>query len=123
VPVDAGTVLLVLTTLPDRAAALKLAQMLVDARLAACVNVGAPCISVYRWQGAVEEADEVPVLIKSTVERYAELETVLHRHHPYELPEILAVRPDRGLPDYLEWVMRETAVRNQPRSEKTMPHE
>ena len=108
-PADPGTVLLVLTTLPDRAAALKLARMLVDARLAACVNVGASCTSVYRWQGAVEEADEVCLLIKSTTERYAELETVLRRHHPYELPEILAVRSDRGLPDYLEWVLHETA--------------
>lgn len=106
---DSGPVLLVLTTLPDRAAALKLARMLVDARLAACVNVGAPCTSIYRWQGTVEEAEEVPVLIKSTAECYAALETVLRQHHPYELPEILAVRPDRGLPDYLNWVMRETA--------------
>lgn len=107
--VDPEKILLVLTTLPDRATALKLAQMLVEARLAACVNVGAPCTSIYRWQGAVEEANEVPVLIKSTAGCYAELETVLRRHHPYELPEILAVRSDQGLPDYLEWVMRETA--------------
>lgn len=108
-PADAGVVLLVLTTLPDRVVALKLARMLVEARLAACVSVGAPCTSVYRWQGVVEEAAEVPLLIKSTIDRYAELETVLRQHHPYELPEILAVRSDRGLPDYLNWVMRETA--------------
>ena len=55
-------VLLVLTNLPDREAAESLAQTLVERRLAACVNILSPCRSVYRWQGAVEAADEVPVL-------------------------------------------------------------
>ncbi len=102
-------VLLVLSTLPDRAAARKLAQLLVESRLAACVNVLAPCDSVYRWRGDLTEAAEVPVLIKTTVRRYAELESVIRSHHPYELPEIIAVPLARGLPDYLDWVTGETA--------------
>jgi periplasmic divalent cation tolerance protein len=106
---DGEQVLLVLSNLPDRAAAEKLARLLVESRLAACVNVLAPCASVYRWRGAVEEATEVPVLIKTTARRYAELESAVRAHHPYELPEIVAVPLVRGLPGYLAWVAGETA--------------
>lgn len=106
---DGEQVLLVLSNLPDRGAAEKLARLLVESRLAACVNVLAPCASVYRWRGAVEEATEVPVLIKTTARRYAELESAVRAHHPYELPEIVAVPLVRGLPGYLAWVAGETA--------------
>ena len=100
--------LLVITTLPDAAHAQALATALVEARLAACVNILAPCRSVYRWQGQIEDATEVPLLIKTTVERYAELEVEIRRLHPYELPEIIAVPIERGLPDYLDWIGLET---------------
>lgn len=106
---DGEQVLLVLSNLPDRAAAEKLARLLVESRLAACVNVLAPCASVFRWRGAVEQATEVPVLIKTTARRYAELESAVRAHHPYELPEIVAVPLVRGLPGYLAWVAGETA--------------
>lgn len=101
--------LLVLTNLPDEAAARSLAALLVEKRLAACVNILAPCRSVYRWQGRVEDATEVPVLIKTTDARYPELESTIRTAHPYELPEIVAVPVARGLPDYLAWVAAETA--------------
>ena len=101
-------VLLVMSNLPDQAAAQQLARTLVDRRLAACVNVLAPCTSVYRWQGAVEQTAEIPVLIKTTVGRYAELETALRALHPYELPEIIAVPVVHGLPAYIDWVAGET---------------
>jgi periplasmic divalent cation tolerance protein len=100
--------LLVLTNLPDATSARSLADALVGTRLAACVNILAPCRSVYRWQGQVEDAEEVPLLIKTTVERYAALEAAIRRQHPYELPEIVAVPITRGLPDYLAWVAAET---------------
>ena len=100
--------LLVLTNLPDRAAAERLADLLVDKRLAACVNILAPCRSVYRWNGAVQRDEEHPMLIKTTAERYPELEKALRAGHPYELPEIVAVPIERGLPAYLEWVASET---------------
>ncbi len=100
--------LLVLTNLPDRETATNLAARLVDERLAACVNVLAPCRSVYRWQGKVEEADEVPLLIKTTRRRYAALEAAIRANHPYELPEIIAVPLACGLPEYLGWIAAET---------------
>lgn len=102
--------LLVITNLPDRAAAEKLADALVEKRLAACVNILSPCRSVYRWQGAVQREEEHPVLIKTTREAYAALEAQIRALHPYELPEIIAVPIERGLPAYLEWVNAETAA-------------
>ena len=100
--------LLVLTNLPDRAAAERLAALLIEQRLAACVNILAPCRSVYRWKGAVQRDEEHPMLIKTTAERYPALEKVLREGHPYELPEIIAVPIERGLPAYLDWVAAET---------------
>ena len=104
------TTLLVLTNLPDRDAAIKLASELVARRLAACVNVLSGCTSVYRWKGAVEQANEVPVLMKTRAARYSEIESAIRELHPYELPEIIAVPVERGLSEYLEWVAEETAI-------------
>jgi len=101
--------LLVLTNLPDAASARAIADHVVSARLAACVNILAPCRSVYRWQGKIEDAEEVPLLIKTTAERYPALEAAIKAHHPYELPEIVAVPLATGLPAYLAWVASETA--------------
>ena len=102
--------ILVISNLPDRDSAEKLAALLVEQHLAACVNLLAPCTSVYRWQGKVETANEIPVLIKTTRERYAALESAIRAHHPYELPEIIAVSLSAGLPAYLEWIKTETAL-------------
>jgi periplasmic divalent cation tolerance protein len=102
--------LLVLTNVPERAAAERLADLLVERKLAACVNILAPCRSVYRWQGAMQHDEEHPMLIKTTTERYAALEQALRSGHPYELPEIIAVPIERGLPAYLDWVAAETAT-------------
>jgi len=102
--------LLVLTNLPDRAAAERLADGLVEKRLAACVNILAPCRSVYRWKDSVQHDEEHPLLIKTTAERYAELETAIRAGHPYELPEIIAVPIERGLPAYLDWIATETGA-------------
>jgi periplasmic divalent cation tolerance protein len=105
-------ILLAVTTLPDAESARALAARLVELRVAACVNVMAPCNSVYRWQGKVENAEEVPLLIKTTAARYADLEAAIRAAHPYELPEIVAIPVARGLPDYLAWVAAETAADN-----------
>ena len=102
--------LLVLTNLPDRAAAESLADALITEQLAACVNILAPCRSVYRWQGSVQHDEEHPILIKTTEERYAALEQAIRTRHPYELPEIVAVRIERGLDAYLEWLAAETGA-------------
>ncbi|HEX6298400.1 MAG TPA: divalent-cation tolerance protein CutA [Burkholderiales bacterium] len=100
--------LLVFTNLPDRASAERLADLLLEQRLAACVNIFAPCRSVYRWKGAVQHDDEHPLLIKTSAERYGALEQALRQGHPYELPEIIAVPIEQGLPAYLDWVAAET---------------
>jgi periplasmic divalent cation tolerance protein len=97
-------VLAVLTNLPDSGSAFNLARTLVERRLAACVNVLAPATSFYRWEGREEQASEVPVIIKTTDERYAELEATVRECHPYDLPEIIALPVSRGLEDYLGWV-------------------
>ena len=106
--------LLVITNLPDADAARKLAQTLVERNLAACVNILAPCLSVYRWSGKIENAAEVPLLIKTTAARYADLEAAIRAAHPYELPEVIAVRIERGLPEYLAWVAAECNDRAEP---------
>ena len=100
--------LLVITNLPDRGAAERLADAVIAKNLAACVNILAPCRSIYRWKGAVQHDEEHPLLIKTTAERYPALEQALRAGHPYELPEIIAVPIQQGLPAYLEWVAAET---------------
>lgn len=107
---ETADVLLVISSLPDEASAKKLARHLVESGLAACVKVLAPCASTYHWRGSVEETTEVPVLINTTAQRYAELESVIRARHPYELPEIVAVPLARGLPAYLDWVAVETTA-------------
>jgi len=102
--------LLAFTNLPDRAAAERLADALIEKRVAACVNILAPCRSVYRWKGAVQHDEEHPVLIKTTAEQYPALEAAIRAMHPYELPEIVAVPIERGLPAYLDWVATETSA-------------
>ena len=103
-------ILLVITNLPDAQVAGQLAQRLVEERVAACVNQLAPCTSTYRWQGNVETATEIPLLIKTTRAAYPRLEQAIRAAHPYELPEIIAVPVTAGLPAYLDWVTRETGT-------------
>jgi periplasmic divalent cation tolerance protein len=105
-------VLLVLTNLPDRTTAEQVARALIDSRAAACINILAECTSVYRWQENIESAGEIPLLIKTTRSAYPRLEEIVRAHHPYELPEVIAVPVDSGLPGYLQWVAQETKPRN-----------
>ena len=100
--------LLVLTNLPDQESAESLAQELVEQKLAACVNILAPCKSVYRWQGKIEHAQEIPLLIKTSSSAYSALEAAIHQLHPYELPEIVQVPLSGGLPAYIQWLIGET---------------
>lgn len=100
--------LLVLTNVPDRAVAENLARELVESRAAACVNILAPCRSIYHWQGRVEAADEIPLLIKATKATYPAVERIVRAQHPYDLPELVAIPITHGLPAYLDWLGRET---------------
>lgn len=103
--------LLVMTNVPDRQSALALAETLVNARVAACVNCLPGIQSVYRWQGKIEQGEEVTLLIKTARERYADLEGVIRNEHPYDVPEIVALPVEAGLPAYLVWVAEETSKR------------
>lgn len=98
--------LLVLSTCPDAATAERLAALLIEQRLAACVNILPGLTSMYRWKGAVERDSEVLLLAKSRADRYQALEAALVEHHPYELPEVVAVSVNQGLDGYLAWVDR-----------------
>lgn len=100
--------LLVLTNLPDVASAEKLARALIESRAAACVNVLPAARSIYRWQGAVETADEIPLMIKTTTVNYPRVEDLVRALHPYELPELIAIPITQGLPAYLDWLATET---------------
>jgi periplasmic divalent cation tolerance protein len=102
--------MLVITQLPDRDSALRLAEKLVEGRLGACVNVLGECASVYRWNGRLERAAEVPVLVKTRGALYSRVEQAIREAHPYELPEIVAVPLSAGLPAYLAWIEAETSV-------------
>jgi len=103
-------ILLVVTNLPDAASAAQMAKKLVEARAAACVNQLAACVSTYRWQGKIETASEIPLLIKTTRVAYPRLERLILEVHPYELPEIVVVPVTAGLPAYLNWVRDETEL-------------
>ncbi|MDO9365972.1 MAG: divalent-cation tolerance protein CutA [Methylotenera sp.] len=101
---NSETILLVLTNMPDEASAKQLAETLITQKLAACINLLSPCQSIYAWQGKIEHVREVPMLIKTNQAQYDALEAAIIKAHPYELPEIISIHVDGGLPRYLQWV-------------------
>lgn len=101
-------IIIVFTHVPNMACAASIAQTLVHDKLAACVNISSPVTSVYRWQGQIEQATEIGLTIKTSCKVYPELATKLKAIHPYELPEIVAIHVNEGLPAYLQWVAAET---------------
>lgn len=105
-------VLIVFSTFPSEASAREAAGKLVEDGVAACVSILPAVASIYHWQGKTEESSEALLMIKTTQAAYPRLESCLKACHPYELPEILAVRVEAGLPGYLEWVVQETARHN-----------
>jgi periplasmic divalent cation tolerance protein len=104
--------ILVITNLPDKTTALKLAEKLISKKLAACVNVQAECTSFYRWQDKIETTSELPIFIKTLAQHYAEVEKTIKAMHSDELPEIIAVPISDGLPAYLQWISDETLISN-----------
>lgn len=100
---------LAVTTAPDAACAERLAEALVGERLAACANLLPGAVSVYRWEGAVRRDEEVVMLMKTRRARVAELERRLTALHPYEVPELIVLPIEAGLPAYCRWVAAETS--------------
>ncbi|MFK7991737.1 MAG: divalent-cation tolerance protein CutA [Sandaracinaceae bacterium] len=102
--------ILVLTTAPDPEVATQLARGLVDAKLAACVNVIGGMTSVYRWRGEVHEDAEVQLLVKTRDALLPAIETWLDTHHPYDVPELLALPVSDGSSGYLTWLAEQTEL-------------
>ena len=94
----------ILCTCPDRVVAEQLARRLINEQLAACVNIVPNLLSIYSWQGKVESAEECLLLIKAPMSQYDLIENTLHEQHPYEVPEIIALPVQQGLPEYLQWI-------------------
>ena len=104
IAMPANNAQLILCNCPDAETANHLAELLVAQQLAACVNCLPQVRSVYRWQGKVETAVEVTLLIKTTLEHYSSIEKMIAENHPNEVPEVLAISIDNGLPAYLKWL-------------------
>jgi len=100
--------LLILTNCPTEEIANAIALALVEAKLAACVNILPRVQAIYRWQGVVESTTEIPLLIKSTAANYPAIEAAICARHPYQVPEIIALPMAHALPAYLNWVVAET---------------
>ena len=100
--------LLVFTTLPSPEKAAELARVLVSERLAACANLFPAVRSIYKWQGKLQDENEVLVLFKTRAEHLERLKLRILEVHPYEVPEVLAVPVESGYPPYLEWIAAET---------------
>ena len=96
-------------SIPDAATATKIANILINERLAACVQTIGPIISTYHWEGQVEQGEEYLCLVKTTKDLYAALEKRIVALHPYEVPEIIGTAISLGLPAYLKWIQSETA--------------
>ena len=101
----ATDVLLVYSTVPDRDTGLKIADALVEYKLAACVSLLPGLVSTYRWKGDIQHDDECLLMIKTRRADYRAVESNLRQLHPYELPEIIAVPLTDGLPDYISWIL------------------
>lgn len=99
---------IVLTTFPAEGNADVLARMLIDERLAACVNILPPMQSIYRWEGKVDDATERQLIIKTAASRVDALKEKLLEVHPYELPELLVIPVTGGSEKYLEWIAAST---------------
>ena len=107
---DSNSLLMVYCTCPDHPTAISMAEGIIDGGLAACVNIVPGLTSIYRWQGKRQQGTEELLLIKTTAAAYSVLQQHIVASHPYELPEIIAVSIDTGLPAYLEWANESCAL-------------
>ena len=103
-------ILVVLITMPSQREAVRIAQAVVRKKLAACANIVSPVTSIFRWKGNLEKSREALVIMKTTPRRYAALAKAVRSMHPYEVPEIIALKVTKGLPRYIAWVHQETTI-------------
>lgn len=95
---------IILNTCPDQDQANRLANVLIDKNLAACVNIVPGLTSIYKWKGKIQTGTEVLLIIKTRSDCYAGIESTIRSQHPYELPEIISVPLENGLKNYLDWI-------------------
>jgi periplasmic divalent cation tolerance protein len=100
----------VIVSVPSKAVATKIAEHLLEERLAACVQIIDPIKSMYWWHGDIETADELLCLIKTRSDLFTEIESSIKQLHPYDVPEIIAIPIESGSEDYLDWITE--SVRN-----------
>jgi periplasmic divalent cation tolerance protein len=105
---SAGNVLIVLVTAASRKEAAKLGQAAVKEKVAACVNIVPGVMSIFRWEGKVQESREALLIVKTSERQYTALERLIRSMHSYEVPEIVALKVERGSRQYIAWVERET---------------
>jgi periplasmic divalent cation tolerance protein len=98
----------VLVTCPSRASAETIARVIVQERLAACANIGTGINSIYRWNGAIEETDEVPLLLKTRADLFTRLAARVKERHDYDVPCIIAMELTAVDPAYAKWLEDET---------------
>ena len=96
--------IIALNTCPNAETAEKIAYSLVESQLAACTNIIPTVQSIYRWQGKIEQEHEALLIIKTRKNKFTQLESLIREHHPYELPEIVAVPIEAGTKEYLNWI-------------------
>jgi len=106
---DMKTLLIVCCTMPDAAVARQIGSVLIEKQLAACVNILPEMESIYRWKGVIETSKEVQCIMKTTTHLLARLEQVLAELHPYEVPEILTLRPEAVSAAYGHWLIESLA--------------
>ena len=100
--------LLVISTVPNEDTAYNLSKILLENKVAACVNIIKDVNSLYWWKETIENSSEIILLIKTTDEKYQEVEDLIKKNHPYEIPEILAFDIKKGFSKYLKWVEDQT---------------
>jgi periplasmic divalent cation tolerance protein len=105
---SAGQVLVILVTVVNQKEAVRIGEVLVNAKLAACASVVPGIQSIYRWKGKVAKAQEALLILKSTKPRYRALEKAIKALHTYEIPEIIALQVKEGFDRYIGWVRNET---------------
>lgn len=100
---------LALTTCPDLPTAHQLAEILVKSNLAACVNIIPSIVSIYKWQGKMEQSQETQLFIKTVERNIAKIESIVVEHHPYDVPEFVVLNLDAGSKPYLNWLEQNTS--------------
>ena len=101
--------LLVISTFPDIDKAKMLAHQIVEKQLVACCNIVPGVTSIYRWKGELSEDQECLLIMKTSNTQYHQLEIFVKQHHPYDIPELIALPVNTGLEEYLSWVIKETS--------------